>query len=219
MAEQPEMKLDKGKRNNEVDPLLGSGYEHLPEVYVKPMQDGTIVQERDPCYQILEPGAFLGIGREATLWEADSQVVTTQPPNAQMWPLNRAAALAVLRWRERLPETSAPIDIGDLAEAAQYLASEPEIQKLGRLEYQRELVKFASQLKGKRDDRGVRDMPLFAHNFARPTQSTAPPILGGRIAEMGQRFPGETRFATALPQYGPGAHIHRAAPSPFTPGR
>jgi len=204
------------KRNNgDADPLAGSGYENLPECFAMQQDDRSIVQEREPTYYIASD-CFLGIGREATLYEESAIVVTSVVPNEHMQPLNRAAAIAVVRMLERLPASAAPIDIGDMAEAAQLLGSDPEVLKLNRIEWQRAVVRMASELKLRREGREAREIPPIGHNFTRGPRTAAPPLLNAKLAEMSQRLPGETRFAAAMPAFGPGAQTRRAGPAPMT---
>jgi len=202
-----------GAPESEADLLAGSGYEHLPECFSM-QQDGGIVQEREPCYYIAAE-TFIGRGREATLFEEGAIVVSALPPNQNMQPLNRAAALAFARWQSRLPTSSAPIDIGDMAEAAQMLASDPEVLKLNRVDWQKAVTRLAAELKLRRDGKDARELPPMGHNFVRGPQAVASPLLNAKLSEMSQRLPGETRFATAVPAYGPGAQTRRAAPAPM----
>lgn len=200
------------------DPLAGTEFEGLPEMFAMRQDDGSIVQERNPCY-ICRADCFLGNFREATLFEESSIVVTGAVPNQHMEPLNRAAAINYVKWLRRLPEHRAPIDVGDMAEAAQMLAVDPDHTKLNKLEWQRAVVKLATELKIRREGLEAKDLPPLGHNFARGTRTQAPPILGAKMADMSQRLPGETRFATAIPAHSQPPGTRRAGPAPMTPGR
>jgi hypothetical protein len=202
------------RRNPEAELLAGSGFEHLPETFAMQMEDRSVVQERDACYYIRSDCA-LGVGRELTLWEEGSIIVTDAVPNMHMEPLNRAAAVQFVKWQQRLPANRAPIDIGDMAEAAQMLGSDPEILKLNRVQWQDAVVKLATELKLRREGREARDLPPIGHNFVRGPRSAAPPILNAKVADMSQRLPGETRFAAAIPAHAPGPTVRRAAPQPM----
>lgn len=186
--------------------LAGTGYEGLPECFALQQDDRSYIQEREPCYHIRED-CFLGEGRYATLYEQDAIVVHLGPPNQCMEPLNRAAAVRYVKWASGLPDQQAPIDIGDLAQAAQTLGKDPEFLKLNKREWEAAVVKYASELKYARS--GPREryeiLPASPHNFTRGVRGVAPPILGGRISELGERLPGPTRMAEAVPQWGPGA--------------
>ena len=210
------------KRNGNpelADPLAGTEFQDLPDMFAMRQDDGSIVQEREPCY-ICRADCFLGNFREATLFEESSIVVTGAVPNQQMEPLNRAAAINYVKWLRRLPEHRAPIDVGDMAEAAQMLAVDPDHTKLNKLEWQRAVVKLATELKIRREGLDARDLPPIRHNFARGTRTQAPPILGAKMADMAERLPGQTRFATAIPAHSQPPGTRRAGPAPMNiPGR
>lgn len=218
----PDSEAAKGKRRNHdaasprpaEDILAGSGYEHLPEVFID-HRDGAMVQEREPAYYITAETA-LGAVREVTLYEEGAIVVTSLTPNDVMQPLNRAAAVQVVKWLAKLPGRQAPIDIGDMAEAAQMLGSDPEVLKLNRVEWQNAVVKMANELKLRREGKEARELPPIGHNFIRGVKPGAPPILGARLAAMAEQFPGATRLASAVPAYGPGAQTRRATPAPMS---
>lgn len=198
------------RRQREPDPLAGTEFEHLPEVFAMRSDDG-VTQEREPAY-LCRADCFLGTGREATLYEESSIVVTSATPNEHMEPLNRAAAINYVKWIEKLPQHGASIDAGDVAEAAQMLATDPDHTKLNKVAWYDAVTQLAVRLKLKRLGNDARaEMPM-GHNFTRRSGRTAaPPILGAKIAELGARLPGETRFAAAIPTYGPNAPITRRA--------
>lgn len=206
----------RSRRNSdaEADPLVGTEFEQLPEMFAMRHDDGSIVQEREPCY-LIRADCFLGSGRDATLYEESSIVVTGAVPNMHMEPLNRAAAVNYVKWLRRLPEHRAPIDVGDMAEAAQMLAADPEVLKLNKVQWQSAVVKLATELKLRRDGLEARDLPPIGHNFVRGARTQAPPILGAKLADMSQRLPGETRFAAAVPAFTPGPVTRRAGPQPM----
>lgn len=225
MAEQFNLNDDSAKRAKKngpseppADVLAGSGFEHLPECFAMTIE-GAVVQEREPCYQVASE-CVLGFGREVTLYEEGAIIVTNVTPNDQMVPLNRAAAVNVVRWRERLPVTRVPLDIGDMAEAAQMLGSDPEAMKLNTFDWQNMLVKFATELKLRREGKDAREIPPIGHNFVRGPAAGGSPLLGARIAHGSENLPGATRFATAVPAYGPGsqaaAQVRRAGPAPMS---
>jgi len=202
------------RRNTEADILVGTEFEHLPVVFAMQNDDRSITQEHDPAY-LCRADCFLGSGREVTLYEESSIVVTRASPNMQMEPLNRAAAIIYIKWLQRLPQHRAPIDVGDMAEAAQMLAVDPEVLKLNKVEWQQAVTKLAAELKLRREGLDAKELPPIGHNFARGTRSAAPPILGAKMADMSQRFPGETRYATAVPQFSPGPATRRATAAPM----
>jgi hypothetical protein len=210
----------KPRRGNtaEHDILAGTEFEHLPEMFAMRNDDGTIVQERDACY-LIRSDCFLGIGREATLYPEDSIVVTGAVPNIHMEPLNRAAAINHVKMLNRLPELRAPIDIGDMAEAAQMLATDPDHVKLNKLEWQTAVVGLATKLKLKREGRDALELPPIGHNFVRGPRTQAPPLLGAKMADMSQMLPGQTRYATAVPAHSAGPTVRRATPAPMSAGR
>jgi hypothetical protein len=216
MSDEP--KSEAKKRNADAELLAGTEFEVLPEVFAMRHDDNSIVQERDPCY-LCRADCFLGSGREVTLYEESSVVVTGAVPNMHMEPLNRAAAIMYVKWLRRLPEHRAPIDVGDMAEAAQMLAADPEHTKLNKIEWQRAVVDLATKLKLRREGLEARDLPPIGHNFVRGPRTQAPPILGAKLADMSQRLPGETRFATAIPAFSQGPTTRRAqAPAMNIPG-
>jgi hypothetical protein len=204
------------RRNSsaEADILAATEFEHLPDMFAMRNDDGSIVQEREPCY-LIRADCFLGSGREATLYEESSIVVTGAVPNMQMEPLNRAAAMSYVKWLRRLPEHRAPIDVGDMSEAAQMLAADPEVLRLNKVQWQSAVVKLATELKLRREGLEAKDLPPIGHNFVRGPRTQAPPILGAKLAEMSQRLPGETRFAAAVPAFAPGPVTRRAGPQPM----
>ena len=199
----------------EPDPLAGSGFANLPECFAMRQENG-FVQEHEPCYHVAAD-CFIGLGREASLSVEGDIVVTSLPPNESMEPLNRAAALAFVKWQSRLPASRTPIDIGDMAEAAQMLASDPEVLKLNRVDWQNAVARLASELKLRREGKDARELPPLGHNFVRGARASPAPLLNSKLSEMSQRLPGETRFASAVPEYGPGAQTRRLVPQPFTP--
>lgn len=198
----------------EADPLAGTEFEGLPEIYHLRHDDGSQIHERAPTY-LCRADCFLGSGREATLYEESSIVVTNSTPNEHMEPLNRAAGIAYVTWLQDMPQQGVPIDIGDMAEAAQMLAVDPDHTKLNKITWQEAVTKLATKLKLKRLGKDARAETPMGHNFARGTRSTAPPILGAKLADMSQRFPGETRFATAVPAFGTGPVTRRAVVQPM----
>ncbi len=218
MTDDAEDAARRGRRAGTVaepaDPLVGTGYERLPEVFAMRQDDGSIVQETEPCY-ICRADCFLGSGRDVTLYEESSIVVTGAVPNIHMEPLNRAAAINYVKWQRRLPETRAPIDVGDMAEAAQMLAADPEALKLNKLHWQQAVVKLAGELRLRREGAEARELPPIGHNFARGARIQAPPILGAKLADMSQNLPGQTRFAAAIPAFSPGPLTRRAGPAPM----
>lgn len=202
----------------EADPfaiLEGTMYADLPDVFFMQDQNGT-VQEREPVY-ICDADCFLGLGREVTLYEEGSLVVTDATPNQHMRPLNRRAGVMFLTWLGHLPESRAPIDVGDMAEAAQMLAHDPDRLKLNKIEWQRAVTSMAQELKLKRMDAQAMELPSFGHNFTRgPAKSIAPPLLNAKLAELGARHPGETRFAESMPYTAPrGPATRRAQTAPM----
>ncbi len=199
------------RRAAELDVLAGTEFESLPEVFAMRNEDGSIVQEREPAF-LCRADCFLGIGREATLYEESSIVVTRSVPNEHMEPLNRAAGIAVVSWLQSLPRQGVDVDIDDMAEAAQMLATDPDHVKLNKLAWGQAVEKLAVALKQKRLGKDFRSELPMGHNFVRRSgRSAAPPILGAKIAELGARLPGETRFASAVPTYGADRPITRRA--------
>jgi len=208
-----------GRRNGnaEADILAGTEFEGLPDLFAMRHDDGAIIQEREPCY-LCRADCFLGSGREVTLFEESSIVVTGAVPNMHMEPLNRAAAVNYVKFLHRLPESRAPIDVGDMAEAAQMLAVDPEVLKLNKVQWQAAVVELATKLKLRREGLEAKDLPPIGHNFVRGARTQAPPILGAKLADMSQNLPGQTRYAAAIPAYSPGPVTRRAnAPAMNTP--
>lgn len=172
----------------------------LPVTFTIQNADNSVVQEREACYLCLS-GGFYGRSVHGTWYEEGSIIVTDAVPNSELQPLNRAAAIRVAKWLRNMPKTRVPIDIGDMAEASQMLAKNPEVQQLNPIEYQKVLLDICEQLKIKRGGREAFDLPAMSpHNFTRhAANSKAPPILGAKMADMGQVTPGQTRAATMVP--------------------
>ena len=64
------------------------GFSHMEKTFS--MQDpatGEILQEQDPCYQLLADG-FYGQGMHATFFMEGATIVIHSPPNQHMKPLN-----------------------------------------------------------------------------------------------------------------------------------
>jgi len=209
-------KLDREDR----DPLAGTQFSHLPEVFAMRDDDGSpngrIFQEREPCYECLSAG-FYGGGVQGTYYPEGSIVVGHLPPNDQLMPLNRAAALRYIAWQESLPVDKVQLVSGDLLEAATMLDGQPEYAKLSKEDKQRAIRKLAIELKARRE--GVNGLnlalPEMGHNFVKAGQGKAPPILGAKVSDMGQRMPGETRIATSIPGGHAGPSVRRGAAAPM----
>lgn len=166
------------------------GFADLPEVFATRNPDGSIIQERQPCYQCMSDG-FYGRGVTGTFYQEGDIIVAEFVPNEQMAPLNRAAALKMIAWRETLPQSKAPLDIGDMSEAAQMLAKNPQVTDLPPDDYQRAVIELATRLKIKRLGKDALDLPqISAHNFGPISGGKSPPILGAKLSDMAQRGPG-----------------------------
>ena len=175
------------------DALLARyGFGDLPAVFATRGEDGVIVQEKAPCYQCSADG-FYGRGMTGTYYQEGDLMVAEFVPNEHMRPLNRAAGLKYVTWRESLPTSKAPIDIGDMSEAAQMLAKDPRVTDLPPDDYQRAVVDLATKLKIKRAGRDYVELPAMSpHNFAPVSGGKAPPILGAKLSDMAARGPGFT---------------------------
>lgn len=196
------------------DALLARyGLSDLPVVFAIRNADGTVMQEKAACYQCSTDG-FYGRGMTGTHYQEGDIIVAEFTPNEWMVPLNRAAALKIVSWRESLPANQAPIDIGDMAEAAQMLAKDPRVTDLPPEEYQRAVTSLAARLKIKRAGKDAMELVPIAHNF-NPTSGKAPPILGAKLSDMGQRGPGFTNAPPAGATTVGGARRASAAPSPL----
>jgi hypothetical protein len=183
------------RRNSSADdPLAGTQFEGIGEVYFLQTSEGT-VQERAPTYEVMAPG-FYGTGRLATYYE-ETSIIVGETPNDHLWPRNRAGAIEWLKWQASLPHDSAPIDREDYAEAAQMLAA--DAAKMNKFEWNEAVSKLAQAIKLKRLGGYSPSIPRYGHNFVRTGKTQAPPILGAKIAEMGERLPGQTRYAEAIP--------------------
>lgn len=197
-----------------VDKLAETIFSELPDTFALRNDDNSIIQEHEPCY-ICRADGFYGAGTQGTWYAEGSIIVTHAVPNEHMEPLNRGAALNYVRWIEKLPNHRAPIDVGDMSEAAQMLAKDPKWQELTPVQAQQAVIELAVGLKLRREGREARELPPIGHNFTRGPNKTAPPILGARMSDMGQRFPGETRLAAAIPQVPQGPITRRAAVAPM----
>lgn len=207
------------------DALLAEyGLAELPVTFSIQNADNSVVHEREACYLCLS-GGFYGRSVHGTWYEEGSIIVTDAVPNSELQPLNRAAGIRCAKWQHNLPKTKVPIDIGDMAEAAQMLAKNPEVTNLNPLEYQQALIRVCEQIKIKRGGKDALDLPAMSpHNFTRhAANSKAPPILGAKMADMGQMTPGQTRAATMVPPGTPAgprrASVPAGVPTPPMPSR
>jgi hypothetical protein len=197
------------------DALLARyGLADLPAVFAIRNGDGTIIQEKAACYQCATEG-FYGRGMTGTFYQEGDILVAEFTPNEYMVPLNRAAALKSASWRESLPQNQAPIDIGDMSEAAQMLAKDPRVTDLPPEEYQRAVVSLAARLKIKRAGKDAMELVPLAHNFNPLPGNKAPPILGAKMSDMGQRGPGFTNTPPAGATTQGGARRASVAPAPL----
>lgn len=188
--------------------LVKVGLDDLPEVFAMRDVDNRILQEREPCYQLLAD-CFLGQGLHGTHYMEGATVVCDTPPNQHMQPLNRAAAINYALWLESLPRNRAFIDIGDMSEAAHMLAKNPDVTKLPPTDYQNAVVKLAEELKLRREGKDARSIPGLSHNFAPQSGGKSPPMLGAKMSDLSQLGPGMTRNVAAVT--GPGAGVRKAA--------
>ena len=148
-----------------------------------------------------------------TYYQEGDIIVAEFTPNEYMVPLNRAAALKIASWRESLPANQAPIDIGDMSEAAQMLAKDPRVTDLPPDEYQRAVTSLAARLKIKRQGKDAMELVPIAHNFNPAPGSKAPPILGAKMSDMAQRGPGFSNTPPAGATTQGGARRASVAPS------
>ena len=209
---------DKGARegadaDNEAR-LARHGFADLPVVFAIRGADGRIEQEKLPVYECLSP-IFEGRSMTGTLYQEGDIIVSEGIPNEQKRPLNRAAALKYIDWMESLPASQAPIDIGDMAEAARMLARDPRTEALAPDDHQRALIALATKLKIKRQGKDALELPQIAHNFNPAPGGKAPPILGAKLSDMGARAPGFTNSPPAGATTVGGARRITAAPSPL----
>jgi hypothetical protein len=176
--------------------LARYGLGELPVVFAIRNGDGSIIQEKAACYQCSTEG-FYGRGMTGTFYQEGDIIVAEFTPNEYMVPLNRAAALKYAMWRESLPQNRAPIDIGDLSEAAQMLAKDPRVTDLPPDDYQKAVTELATRLKIKRAGKDAMELIPIAHNFNPQSGGKAPPILGAKLSDMGARGPGFTNTPPA----------------------
>lgn len=178
--------------------LMQYGFQDLPDVFAMRDDNGQIIQERAPTYQCRADG-FYGQGRDGTHFVEGAIVVTDIVPNEHLEPLNRAGAIKYVNWLCSLPGNRAPIDIGDMSEAAHMLAKDPQVTALSPVAYQAAVIKLAEELKLKREGKDARTLPNIGHNFKSASGGNAPPILGAKTSDMAQRRPGETRIPDGIP--------------------
>lgn len=206
---------------NDDDALLAQ-YElgDLPVMFS--MRNGNeIIQEKEPCYACAADG-FYGRGTHGT-WHQEGEILVMEPrfvPNQHLQPLNRAAGVCYAKWLATLPNNQAPIDIGDMAEAAQMLAKNPQVTDLPPEDYQKAVVQLAVRLKLKREGRTLPN--LSPHNFAPQSGGNAPPLLGAKMSDMTQRGPGFTASGPGAPAGASGVRRAAAAPAAIggmPPGR
>jgi hypothetical protein len=206
----------KAKRNDaDHDALLAHyGFGDLPVTFAMRNGDGSVIQEKNPCYQCMTDG-FYGRGVAGTFYQEGDIIVADIVPNEWLQPLNRAAAIKFIAWKQTLPQDSVPIDIGDLSEAAQMLAKDPNVTLLPPDSYQKALRDLSMRLKVKRLGKDAMEIPSLAHNFSPASGGKSPPIVGARLSEMAQRGPGFNSLPnTAHPPGG----VRRANPNPAALG-
>jgi hypothetical protein len=174
------------------------GFGDLPEVFAMRADDNSIIQEHEPCYECTADG-FYGKGIDGTYYPEGSIIVTSETPNDYMKPLNKASGLRFVQWMQSLPQNRAQIDIGDMSEAAQMLAKDPNVTALAPLEYQKALIKLCEELKIRRNGGVAPQAPHIQHNFTPQSGGNAPPILGAKVADLSQRAPGSTNAKTTIP--------------------
>lgn len=200
--------------NDDIALLSLYGLAELPEVFA--MRDGNnVIQEREPCY-ICQADGFYGRGTHGT-HHMEGEILVMEPrfvPNQHLQPLNRAAGLAYAKWLHSLPNNQVPIDIGDMAEAAQMLAKNPQVTDLPPDDYQKAVTTLAMKLKLKRDGKDARMLPnMSPHNFAPQSGGGAAPILGARMSDLTQRGPGFTQAAPTGTGGPAGVRRAQAAPA------
>lgn len=208
---------DKARKGADADHdalLTRYGLNELPAVFAIRDGEGRIVQEKAACYQCSTEG-FYGRGMTGTFYQEGDIIVAEFTPNEYMVPLNRAAGLKVASWRESLPANQAPIDIGDMSEAAQMLAKDPRVTDLPPDEYQRAVTSLAARLKLKRQGKDAMELIPIAHNFNPTPGGKSPPILGAKMSDMGQRGPGFTNTPPAGATTQGGARRASVASSPL----
>lgn len=178
--------------------LAQHGFGDLPEVFAMRNDDNSIIQEKDPCYECVADG-FYGKGMEGTYYPESSIIVTQDTPNEFMKPLNKAAGLKYIAWTNSLPMNRTAIDVGDMSEAAQMLAKDPNVTLLPPLDYQKAVIKLSEELKLRRMGGTAPTTPSLQHNFTPQSGGKAPPILGAKVADMSQRGPGSTTASATVP--------------------
>lgn len=158
----------------------------LPETFVHRNGDGTIMQVREPCYNLLGPGFY------SDTWYDEGEVITTGIcPNHEMQPLNRAAGQRYFDWLQSLPAEKAPITIEDMTEAAFMLAKDPNYGAMSHRERCMAAQRLAIELKARRDmqlNGGVAPYPVGG--IVRVSRSNAPAMPNVRISDMNVRGPG-----------------------------
>lgn len=186
--------------------LAKYGFSHMEKTFS--MQDpatGEILQEQDPCYQLLADG-FYGQGMHATFFMEGATIVIHSPPNQHMKPLNRAAAINYCKWMESLPVNQTYIDIGDMAEAAAVLAKDPRVKEMSPTQAQRATILVAEGLRLKREGKTAMDLRAgdISRNFAPSSGGNKAPLLNAKMSDLSQMSPGMTRTQQTAPT-GPGA--------------
>lgn len=193
----------RGRRNgaSEADELAGTGYEQLPEAFLIRDRDG-LVETRDPCYR-LQSSIYTGEVRYARLYYEGTILVHPGTPNDAMTPLNRAAALSMVRWRRSLPYGGGtPIGPEEMCEAAQELANDPPARALSKRDFNKAVMDRALELRASREGRDFRMPPLSPHNF-RAGASSAPPLLGAPAHHMSNMSMGASHSRFGPPPEAP----------------
>lgn len=210
-------KVTRSAADNDAALLAQYSLSHLEPIFSIRNEDNSILQEREPCYQCMADG-FYGRGTAGTWYMEGSIIVTEVVPNQHMQPLNRAAGIRYARWLASLPNNRAAIDVGDMAEAAQMLAKNPEVTNLSPLDYQNAVIRLSEELKLRREGKNARSMPGIEHNFNPQSGGNAPPILGAKLSDMSQRGPGFNSGPAPAAQPG-GARRVQSALGGTPPGR
>lgn len=186
--------------------LAKYGLSHMEKTFS--MQDpatGEILQEQEPCYQLLADG-FYGQGMHATFFQEGATIVIHSAPNQHMKPLNRAAAINYAKWMESLPVNQTFIDIGDMSEAAAVLAKDPRVKEMSPTQAQRATILVAEGLRLKREGKNAMDLRAgdISRNFAPSSGGNKAPLLNAKMSDLSQLSPGMTRTQQQAPT-GPGA--------------
>lgn len=195
------------------DILASTEFADVPETFAMRGEGGFIQQIREPCYNLLADG-FYG----DTLYEEGEIITTGICPNDHMQPLNRAAAVNILKWRKSLPKSNVTLSIEDTVEAANRLRDDPRTKDMNHDQFSELAYKLAMEIKTRRDGAQAElYLPAIGGQAVRQAGAgKAPPMPNTRFTDPSHTRPGQLSAATGAVLHEPkltGGNVQRAKPA------